>query len=70
MCEGDWEKFNDEEGAFPKWWSVENIYTTSDGFKMVVLMCGCCDTWTKAIIPTPAQVKLLAENKEVEKNEV
>lgn len=70
MCEGDWEKFNNEEGAFPKWWSIENIYPTADGFTVIALMCGCCDEIMKGVLATPAIVKLLTENKEVEKNEM
>jgi hypothetical protein len=61
MCEGDWEKFNDEYGAFPKWWSVENIYTTTDGFTMILLMCGVCDKSIKGILATPEVIKRLTQ---------
>ena len=65
MCEGDWENFNDYGGAFPKWWSVENIYTTTDGFTVILLMCGVCDTFKKGILTTPAIIKTLLADRSI-----
>lgn len=66
MCEGDWEKFNEDDMTYPKWWVIDNIYSTTDGFTMIAVRCNICWEAKKGCVLTEKMANLLVNNKEEE----